>query len=187
MARKVQGATAERVWYVPDVGDNREDPDPFMVLISAMSAADVQAMELGLTSMRGGPKTDPMARAHQAVKDSFARHVHEVKGYEIVNLRGEAVRPSTGAELYAAILDHGPASENAVLDDVYAAVRDMSRLRAGLPEVSRSRSACSSEQAPSPTPTCAPGAASAAVERIDPTSASAPTASASSSAGAIGS
>ena len=135
MARIAKGAAAEEsTWYVPNVEDNREDPEPFMVLLSPLSGTEMRKLEqsmLGkITRNRG--EVNFLKRAQDVQERIIKTRVLEVKNYGVQDANtGKVFMPKDGAELLQAVLMSG-ASESEVIDDIIEALKDMSRLEEGL-------------------------------------------------------
>ena len=139
MARNI-AVDLEEVDYVPDIEDNRNDPDPFVVRIKPMTAAEMKMLERSMGEMTAGKAANFLERADKVARAIFKRCVVSVRGYTARSKDGTVMTPSTGVELYDAVNSCGDPAESAVIDDIYAAIKDHSHLRAGLPEVLRSRS-----------------------------------------------
>lgn len=128
----------DAVWYVPDIDDNREDSEPFMVLLSPLSAADMRKLEqsgLGKVTRKGGTDINFMERAQQLQERIIRDRVLEVKNYSVLlsdnDGKEELFTPTNGKELIKAIMSAG-ASEVAILDDVVEALKDSSTLEEGV-------------------------------------------------------
>lgn len=133
-ARKKEDAT----WYIVNFAGNRDDEeDPFAVHISPMNEPDMRKAQGGLGRVAGG-NWNPIERA-QLVRDRVIKErVLEVRGF--LDVDGNAV--STGAQLLKACTDsRADASMDAVLEDIYQAITDVSRLSEGVRKNSHSRSA----------------------------------------------
>lgn len=136
MARETE-KLEDWVTYVPDVDDNRSDPNPLTVEIHPMSAEEFRSFQRGIVSGKQKASAQ-MARSQKAVGRILAERVRNVRGYKC---DGRVI--TTGAELYA----YG---EPVVYDDVFDAILNMSTLKEGLLGKSNSRSA--SLQAATATP-----------------------------------
>lgn len=139
MGRTFKPITESEVEYAPDIADNRDDPEPFIVRLLPMTAAEVKDLERSMGDFTAA-KMNVLDRATKHIRDVFKKRVVGVSRYSIMSRKGEVVEPKTGIELYEAIIEHGDAKEATVIDDIYEALRDHSKLRAGLPEALRSRS-----------------------------------------------
>jgi hypothetical protein len=128
----------DAVWYIPDIDDNREDSEPFMVLLSPLSAADMRKLEqsgLGKVTRKGSTDINFMERAQQLQERIIRDRVLEVKNYSVLlsNDEGkeELFTPSNGKELVKAIMSAG-ASEVVIFDDIVEALKDTSTLEEGI-------------------------------------------------------
>jgi|TARA_A100001391_G_scaffold70347_2_gene44934 hypothetical protein len=128
----------DAVWYIPDIDDNREDSEPFMVLLSPLSAADMRKLEqsgLGKVTRKGSADINFMERAQQLQERIIRDRVLEVKNYSVLlsNDEGkeELFTPSNGKELVKAIMSAG-ASEVVIFDDIVEALKDSSTLEEGI-------------------------------------------------------
>lgn len=134
MGRKISVIDASvRSWYVPDIDDNKQDPDPFQVLISPLSGKDLRqlrsSLKLKATSLENDDLMQAAERREEELKGLIvAQHVHEVKGYIAQNVStGAITEPSSGSELVECILSSHP-EELAVLADIYEAILKSSKL-----------------------------------------------------------
>lgn len=150
MARETE-KLEDWVTYVPDVDDNRIDPDPLTVEIHPMSAEEWRSFQRGIAV--GKPK-GAYDRTEKAVRRILSERVRNICGYKA---NGVAIR--TGAELF----DHG---EPVVYDDVFEAITNISTLSAGLLGKLKSRSA----SLPAVTATHGGGVAPAVAGKNNPTS-----------------
>ena len=127
--KRIEDAT----WYVPDIDSNREDDDPFMVLISPLSGAEMRKLEQSgmakITKAKG--QFNFMKRAQEIQERIISERVIEVKNYSIVDPKGETFSPENGKELLEAIL-YAPPSEAEILEDVLEALKDSSKLDEGV-------------------------------------------------------
>lgn len=114
------------VTYVPNVEDNRDDPDPLTVEIKHLTSEQHRAYTRGLLSGKG--LRDPGKRSQQIVARIFASCVRSVRNYV---LNGEPI--TTGKDLF----ERG---ETLVIDDVYEAITSLSVLNEGMLGKSSSRS-----------------------------------------------
>lgn len=140
MAREVQEAMLGETEYIVDIDDNRQDEDPFGVVLLPMTAAEVNAIERSAGEFTGG-KINFTERAQLQVREIFAKRVVRVWNYSIPHKKTrERIRPQTGLGLYLAILEHGDEHESKVIDDIVQAVKLQSHLRKGLRETLSSQS-----------------------------------------------
>lgn len=121
-------------WYIPDIDDNREDPDPFMVLISPLSGKDMRKLEqtgLGKLTKKGTVDINFMERAQRLQERIIKERVLEVKNYAVM-LEGsdKVIEPKNGEQLIVAIMNAG-ASEAGIIDDIVDALKDSSTLSEG--------------------------------------------------------
>ena len=134
MARVIK-RREDTFWYVPDIDDNREDSEPFMVLLTPLSGADMRRLEsanMGKITKRG--EINFMKRAQSIQERIISDRVLEVKNYAISDeTDGSVIEPKNGAELIKAIMAAG-ASEIDILDDVIEALKDSSKLDEGMIE-----------------------------------------------------
>lgn len=155
---RVVSFVSESVWYVPDVGDNREDPDPFRVLIEPLSARELKAMERKINRQltRGVKRSVDVSAmvdmsAENTAREILTNRVKQVYGYCIQDVaRGGILEPTTGSDLFDALYrDDAPAEELDILNDIIEAVKDHSKLSEGLLEKSdRSLGSSCSEEKP---------------------------------------
>lgn len=139
MARIVK-QLEDAAWYVPDLGDNRADTDPFRVLIMPLSGADMLRLETQAAgAVTAGARN--AARVANKLRERIIRErVERVEGYQVRNPKtGRAFEPKNGAELVQAVGMAGGTEPDLVLEDILAALRDHSRLEDGLPERLTSR------------------------------------------------
>ena len=132
MARVVKHID-EATWYAPDIGDNRDDSDPFMVLLSPLSGAEMRKLEqAGMQSITKSRGQINVYKRIQDIQEKIIRtRVLEVKNYSICDVNGTTVTPTNGKELLEAVLLVG-ASEAEVIDDIVEALKDASRLDEGI-------------------------------------------------------
>ena len=134
MGRKVRIIDAAvRNWYVPDIDDNREDPEPFRVLISPISGKDMRALRSSLKLQATSLESEDLMQAAEQREEQLkgmivSKHVHEVEGYSAVHVvTQEIIEPKDGETLVACILDSHP-EELTVLNDIYEAILNSSTL-----------------------------------------------------------
>ena len=132
MARVVK-RIEDSTWYVPDVEGNREDSDPFAVLLSPLSGAEMRRLEQSgmgkITKSKG--QINFMKRAQEIQEKIISERVLEVKNYSIQDPDGEVFSPSNGEELIKAIL-FAPPSEGEILEDILEALKGSSKLDEGV-------------------------------------------------------
>jgi hypothetical protein len=117
MARNIK-ALEDLVWYIPDVDDNRSDPEPLRVQLQPMLAHDWRAVERGMGTPTG-KKTNFVARAQAMMERVISSNVKAVENYSV-----GSKQITTGEELFK----HG---EKDVVEDVYRALSDISLLNDG--------------------------------------------------------
>ena len=140
MGRNTKQIITEGTWFVPDIDNNRDDPEPFEVFIHPLSAGDMKTVEAGMGAFTSA-KINFTERAHTQIKKVFAKYVTDVRGYSICHHKtGDRIEPRNGAALYNAIMDHGDDDEAKIIDDIYSALKSASHLREGLREILRLRS-----------------------------------------------
>ena len=129
LVKRVEDAT----WYVPEIEGNRDDSDPFMVLLSPLSGAEMRRLEQSgmgkITKGRG--QFNFMKRAQEIQEKLIKERVLEVKNYSVVDPNGSTFTPTDGTELLQAIL-YAPPSEAEILEDILDALKDSSRLDEGI-------------------------------------------------------
>lgn len=133
MARRGPVSDGEWTEYVPDIGDNRRDPEPFTAEIKPLTYAQYTAYQ------RAALNGDAMARGDAVVRHVISLCVRGVRNYAPY---GRDI--TTGEEL----LEYG---ETAAVNDIFLALQDVTVLGAGLRKKSNSPSASS------PLVTNAPG------------------------------
>ena len=128
MARKITVIDASvRSWYTPDIDDNREDPDPFQVLLSPLSGKDMRQLRSSLKLNSVSLESDDLMQAAERREEELkglvvAQHVHDVRGYVAQNVStGVITEPDNGAELVECVLSSHP-DELLVLVDIYEAI-----------------------------------------------------------------
>lgn len=134
MSLSFDPVSEDRQWYTPAVGGNREDPEPFQVLISCMSAQEhrkIQKAQGNVTKL----ETNWVAKGQAMADQIFVSHVHDVRGFNVGDLR-----PTDGASLLEALSRIPSAAATKLYDDIMEAIQDASALRAGLLDKPRSPS-----------------------------------------------
>ena len=132
MAIHIEDIESEWVEYVPDIGDNRDDPEPCIMEIRPMSTREVREMQVqAAREISKGKKS-------QAIKVSM-RLVERVISERVRNVQGCHIRQDilTGEDL----VEWGTGE---LIDDVWQAIQDISHLREGL----KKKSVSSSDSAP---------------------------------------
>ena len=132
MARVIK-RIEDTTWYVPDIGDNRDDEDPFMVLLSPLSGSEMRKLEqAGMTNLTKNRGQVNFYKRVQDIQERIVKErVVEVKNYAVQCKDGSILEPKNGSELLEAVLLVG-ASEAEVIDDIVEALKDASRLEEGL-------------------------------------------------------
>jgi len=132
MARVVKRID-EETWYVPDIEDNRNDPEPFAVLISPLSGSEMRKLEqAGMQSLTKSRGQVNVYKRIQDIQERIIRdRVLEVKNYSVAKKDGTIFEPTNGKELLDAVLLSG-AAEAEVIDDIVEAMKDASRLEEGI-------------------------------------------------------
>jgi hypothetical protein len=127
--KRIEDAT----WYAPDIGDNREDSDPFMVLLSPLSGSEMRKLEqAGMGNLTKNRGQINFYKRVQAIQERIVKErVIEVKNYAVEDKDGNVVEPKNGEELLQAVLAVG-AAEAEVIDDIVEALKDASKLEEGL-------------------------------------------------------
>lgn len=142
MAREAKRVSREWEEYVPNIGDNRDDKEPFTVEINPATGAEYSNELAAQLNFTGREDKKKRAEKHEnAMREMFRKRVRSPKGYSLFNKdTGERIVPVTSVELFDAILEHGDGEEQGVLTDIFAAIGEQSKLREGLRETLRSRS-----------------------------------------------
>src|SRR5687767_288787 len=99
------------VEYTPDVGDNRDDPEPLTVELRPMTGEAWRSYQRGLTIGKGGRK-DLARRSEKINGRILAENVRNVRNYMV-----DGKRITTGEELFK----YG---EPVVYEDVFEAIMD---------------------------------------------------------------
>ena len=117
----IDAAQAQK--FVPDVGDNRQDADPFHVLLRPIRMAEYLAIrEAQIARLEHGASSLALARMQRDA--TIEAHVISVHGLEVVD--GGAARViRTGTELVELAADLSP-EEDGALDQIFKEI-----LRAG--------------------------------------------------------
>lgn len=113
-------------WYAPALGGNRDDPQPFQVLISCLSAQEhrkIQKAQGNVTKL----EANWVARGQAMADKIFADHVHDVRGFNV-----GALKPTDGKSLLEAFAQIDAKAGEALYEDIMEAIRDASALKAGL-------------------------------------------------------
>lgn len=153
MARKVTAHVdldlSRAIKYVPAVGDNRKDPDPFYVMLRFLSGDEFDRVEASVrdgTEFGGLTEHQRTAAATSELIDRLIKdRVESVHNYEIasVTTRGKVYAPKTGRELLLALQDGPPSERTKVTIDLFQALTNVSALEAGtrgnLPDSSEPR------------------------------------------------
>lgn len=144
---------SEGVWFVPDVDNplgngktipNREDPDPFMVRIFPLTWDELHALQRRARAALPKMKRNSEAALDEKIAELiFEERVGECVKYACPDIKtGETLKPTNGAELYAAVLRTDPA-EAVILTQIIDATRDASVLEEGAKKASSSPSGSS--------------------------------------------
>ena len=126
MALSFDPITDSKQWYAPAVGNNREDDDPFQVLISCLSAQEhrkIQKAQGNVTKL----EANWVARGQAMADKIFADHVHDVRGFNV-----GAIKPTDGKSLLEAFAQIPSKSAELLYEDIMSAIQDASVLKAGL-------------------------------------------------------
>lgn len=135
MGRKKQ-IISDSTWYVPDIEDNRMDQDPFRVLIQPMTGREADEADRALGQFTKGAKFNSVDRAVKHRDSVVSSRVLEVYGYEAP----DGHSPKDGGELCVDVRKSDGNEPDLVLDEIYQAIRDHSKLRDGLWDPSKSPS-----------------------------------------------
>lgn len=138
MARNVSLFTGntDLVTYIPDVDNNRDDPDPFYVKIAPMTAAEFnQIMSISTARTKKGDKNSVVSFIENKLwatkQQVISKRVIEVGNYTVHTREGTILEPKNGEALVDAVLC-ADASELVILDDIFNAITDHSKLSEGL-------------------------------------------------------
>lgn len=126
MGLTINTGSAPETWYVPEFRGNRGGADAFAVLIRPLTAAQAQAAR----------ERDLGARANQRnMLAAVRRHRDAVIAAQVVEVEGVASEDgravTTGAELASMIGKAGDASLDDLLDEIFGAIVDGSKLQEG--------------------------------------------------------
>jgi len=133
MAREVS-LHREAHWFVPDIGDNRKDPDPFKVFVTPLTGAESDRLsqaELGIT---GSKSRNTVAMGQRYVERIIREHVREVKGYAGIDAEGKRIEATDGASLLKLLALADDAEQSAVIEEIMGEIRGVSRLRGDIPK-----------------------------------------------------
>jgi len=145
---------AEAVWYEPDYLDNRDMDveDRMSVLLSPMTRNEVKRADESISSIRAGKKAKiNFTKRHNEMRDKvLLSRVREIVGLDV------AVRDSSGEVTGTSAVDTPEmllkVADDDLLNDIFEAARDGSKLAEGVRGKSESASDSSSHQeAPSGT------------------------------------
>lgn len=116
-------------WYRPRVPGNvdPDDPNPFAVLISSMSAQELRKLGRANGQITKGEDLNFAARLQSMERKIITDHVHGVRGFDV---GGKA--PANGAEFIDALAKIPAKAYELIVADVLEAIQDASVLRAGL-------------------------------------------------------
>jgi len=133
LARNLETLDEDWAEYIPDFDDNREDENPVSVELRWLKPPDFKAIQrLAMAPLMRGKK-DAIVRATQALQDRvLSECVRSVRNYSLPGV-GRIV---TGEQL----AKHG---ESFIVDDVYNACINLSKLSEGLKKKSHLQSASS--------------------------------------------
>jgi len=117
MARIIEDVD-QWVEYVPDVDDNRIDPDPMTVEICPMTTGEIKRMGRQYGAQLSNKKKS-IERAQKLTAAIISERVRNVKNY---SFRGTVIE--TGEQLVE--------TETELIDDVFEAITKISKLQDGL-------------------------------------------------------
>ena len=103
--------------YIPDVDDNKDDPEPVSVELHPLTAEENRAYQRGLVGKRIGGNL--IERSHKVQERIFRDRVRNVKNYRV-----NGVPVLSGEDLFKR-------GEQAFIDDVYEALTNLSVLSKG--------------------------------------------------------
>jgi hypothetical protein len=151
--------SSEQIWYPPDVGDNREQPeeDQFAVLVQPATSRELQRLDEQHGTARG-KKINFIKRYHEIREAILVRCIKEVRNCTYRNANGETHAITTGKELAAK-------AGNDILEDILEAIKDHSKLTEEALGKSERRSGSSS----TPRPISNGGGAPSATPKSSPT------------------
>lgn len=129
--------TLEPFPYVPDIEDNREDPEPFYVEMTCATHDDMRALDEG--EMLRTMQAKGRSAALKAVKRLSSRrdmliekHVSKVANYAVQNLKTkEWATPTDGASLVEALRHADPNEAEMVFSDLIEAIESASKAEEG--------------------------------------------------------
>ncbi len=128
MALSFDAVDDSKQWYRPKVPGNMDpdEPNPFAVLISMMSAKEMR--KLGRANGKFTKGLDDFVAQAQALELQIIRdHVHGVRGFNVGDKE-----PTNGAELLDALAKIPARAYELILSDIIEAIKDASVLRDGL-------------------------------------------------------
>ena len=128
MGIRIEYPETEWVEYVPDVLDNRDDPEPMSLEIRPMTISDLREMQTTQGRRLAGKDAD--RRAVRLVTRILTERVRNVRNCYV----GREI--TTGAEL----AEYGL---SAIIDDVFSAIIDISKLQDSIKKNSGSPSGSS--------------------------------------------
>lgn len=124
----IKTTKAPAVWYVPEFKGNREAPpdQQFAVRIEPMTVAEANAaQDARLRKVKAGANLAGVARGIR--DEAIKSHVLEVTG-----ISGEGKPPvKDGSELVALIAQASDASLDGLLDEIFEAISNQSKLDEG--------------------------------------------------------
>jgi len=126
----------DRAWYVPDIDDNRDDPEPMRMLIEPMSTSEARRLSNRIYSFTK-KKRGEIHRTRALIEKIISTRVIQVENYSItVKSNGQKKRHiiKTGQDL-------AEWGEEAVITDVMKAIQDSSSVEEGFLKNSDSPSA----------------------------------------------
>lgn len=127
---KLTKAVSSEVWYAPDIkfGEvtNRKSADPFKVKIRALTACELDSVEVGFAAKI--TKLETVDERWNAARDCRI----EACVSEVVNLEIDDVAITDGATLVKALRSVDQQTRDAILGDIEQAIKDHSKLRSGI-------------------------------------------------------
>ena len=135
------------VWYLPDIGDNREpgEKDPFKILIVPASAQELRRAEEKWGKVTHG-KMNFIRREHKIRARVLEDCIKQIKGC-YVTIQGDKGDERIDITTGALLTQYG---REEVLAEIYDAIKDQSKLAEGVLGNSQPQSASSSPEIETP-------------------------------------
>lgn len=135
MALDTETNVTDYDWYAPDVDDNRESEDPFMVYIRSLTGNELSAIEkkVGMLKMgKRGKFPDLGVKTLEAARAMFALACDTSDNGRFRDRKtGKAHTNPGGTELFECLMA-GDDKLKEYLDDIVLAMKDRSVMEAGV-------------------------------------------------------